>query len=94
MTPGVEALHACGTDRLVFKALEMVVYFRTGIRPRLWNETDASWREDTCAEAAACMLLLVVGRAVRWTMATPLSVNRRSERTSPIAGLSVRWTRI
>ena len=37
----------------VFEALEMVVYFRTGIRPRSWDETDASWKEDTGAEAAA-----------------------------------------
>lgn len=37
----------------VFEALEMVVYFRTGIRPRSWGETDASWKEDTGAEAAA-----------------------------------------
>jgi ubiquitin-conjugating enzyme E2 variant len=37
----------------VFEALEMVVYFRTGIRPRSWDETDASWKEDTGAEEAA-----------------------------------------
>ena len=29
----------------VFEALEMVVYFRTGIRPRSWDDTDASWME-------------------------------------------------
>lgn len=37
----------------VFEALEMVVYFRTGIRPRSWDETDASWKEDTGVEASA-----------------------------------------
>ncbi|XP_062196612.1 fatty acid desaturase 4, chloroplastic-like [Phragmites australis] len=37
----------------VFEALEMVVYFRTGVRPRSWDETDASWKEDTGAVAAA-----------------------------------------
>ncbi|OEL18578.1 Fatty acid desaturase 4, chloroplastic [Dichanthelium oligosanthes] len=37
----------------VFEALEMVVYFRTGIRPRSWDETDASWTEVTGAEHAA-----------------------------------------
>ncbi|KAL6659411.1 hypothetical protein ACP70R_003451 [Stipagrostis hirtigluma subsp. patula] len=36
----------------VFEALEMVVYLRTGVRPRSWDETDASWKEDTGAEAA------------------------------------------
>ncbi|KAJ1267605.1 hypothetical protein BS78_07G069600 [Paspalum vaginatum] len=34
----------------VFEALEMVVYFRTGVRPRSWDETDASWKEDTAAD--------------------------------------------
>ncbi|KAF8775086.1 hypothetical protein HU200_005138 [Digitaria exilis] len=29
----------------VFEALEMVVFFRTGVRPRSWDETDASWME-------------------------------------------------
>jgi palmitoyl-[glycerolipid] 3-(E)-desaturase len=31
----------------VFEALEMVVYLRTGVRPRSWDETDTSWMEDT-----------------------------------------------
>jgi ubiquitin-conjugating enzyme E2 variant len=29
----------------VFEALEMVVFLRTGVRPRSWDETDASWME-------------------------------------------------
>ncbi|CAO2200767.1 unnamed protein product [Urochloa humidicola] len=29
----------------VFEALEMVVFFRTGVRPRSWDETDDSWVE-------------------------------------------------
>jgi len=37
----------------VFEALEMVVYFRTGIRPRSWDDTDASWMEVTGADVAA-----------------------------------------
>jgi ubiquitin-conjugating enzyme E2 variant len=37
----------------VFKAMEMVVFLRTGVRPRSWNETHASWKEDTGAEATA-----------------------------------------
>ncbi|CAO2187262.1 unnamed protein product [Urochloa humidicola] len=41
----------------VFEVLEMVVYFRTGVRPRSWDETDDSWREvagdDGAATAAA-----------------------------------------
>jgi ubiquitin-conjugating enzyme E2 variant len=36
----------------VFKAMEMVVFFRTGVRPRSWNETDASWKEDTTGDEA------------------------------------------
>ncbi|KAK3122874.1 hypothetical protein QOZ80_8AG0619620 [Eleusine coracana subsp. coracana] len=30
----------------VFQALETVVYLRTGVRPRSWDETDASWMEE------------------------------------------------
>ncbi|KAK8450495.1 hypothetical protein SEVIR_6G036901v4 [Setaria viridis] len=41
----------------VFEALEMVVFLRTGVRPRSWDETDASWMEvagdDVAATAAA-----------------------------------------
>ncbi|CAL5010680.1 unnamed protein product [Urochloa decumbens] len=29
----------------VFEALEMVVYLRTGVRPRSWDETEESWME-------------------------------------------------
>ncbi|KAF0897757.1 hypothetical protein E2562_000468 [Oryza meyeriana var. granulata] len=32
---------------MVFEALEMVVFFRTGVRPRSWGEPDAAWTEDT-----------------------------------------------
>jgi len=45
----------------VFEALEMVVYFRTGIRPRSWDETDASWKEDTGAENAAAAAAATAG---------------------------------
>jgi ubiquitin-conjugating enzyme E2 variant len=37
----------------VFKTMEMVVFFCTGVRARSWNETDASWKEDAAAEEAA-----------------------------------------
>ncbi|CAO2164163.1 unnamed protein product [Urochloa humidicola] len=41
----------------VFEVLEMVVYFRTGVRPRSWDETDDLWKEvagdDVAAIAAA-----------------------------------------
>ncbi|TKW08631.1 hypothetical protein SEVIR_6G036700v4 [Setaria viridis] len=41
----------------VFEALEMVVFLRTSVRPRSWDETDASWMEvagdDVAATAAA-----------------------------------------
>ncbi|KAL6843102.1 hypothetical protein ACP4OV_026815 [Aristida adscensionis] len=37
----------------VFEALEMVVFLRTGVRPRSWDDTDAAWMEVTADEAAA-----------------------------------------
>ncbi|XP_047067423.1 fatty acid desaturase 4, chloroplastic-like [Lolium rigidum] len=37
----------------VFEALEMVVFLRTGVRPRSWDETDAAWKEETGEAAAA-----------------------------------------
>jgi ubiquitin-conjugating enzyme E2 variant len=37
----------------VFEALEMVVFLRTGVRPRSWDETDAAWMEETGDAAAA-----------------------------------------
>ncbi|XP_040383177.1 fatty acid desaturase 4, chloroplastic-like [Oryza brachyantha] len=33
----------------VFEALEMVVFFRTGVRPRSWDEPDTAWTEDATA---------------------------------------------
>lgn len=30
----------------VFEAMEMVVFLRTGVRPRSWDEPDAAWTED------------------------------------------------
>lgn len=36
----------------VFEALEMVIFFRTGIRPRSWDETQAEWREEDAVDAA------------------------------------------
>ncbi|CAO2200761.1 unnamed protein product [Urochloa humidicola] len=46
----------------VFEVLEMVVYFRTGVRPRSWDETDDLWKEvagDDVAAAGDEGLLLV-----------------------------------
>ncbi|GLU21207.1 hypothetical protein SLE2022_373600 [Rubroshorea leprosula] len=31
----------------VFEALEMVVFFKLGVRPRSWSEPSAEWTEDT-----------------------------------------------
>ncbi|CAO2205997.1 unnamed protein product, partial [Urochloa humidicola] len=37
----------------VFEALEMVVFFRTGVRPRSWDEVDDSWKEVAGDDVAA-----------------------------------------
>jgi ubiquitin-conjugating enzyme E2 variant len=37
----------------VFEAMEKVIFLRTGVRPRSWDETDAAWREDTGEAIAA-----------------------------------------
>ncbi|XP_052164063.1 fatty acid desaturase 4, chloroplastic-like [Oryza glaberrima] len=36
----------------VFEAMEMVVFLRTGVRPRSWDEPDAAWTEDYDETAA------------------------------------------
>lgn len=30
----------------VFEAMEMVIFFRTGVRPRSWSEPEAAWKEE------------------------------------------------
>uniref|UniRef100_A0A0D9X554 Lipid desaturase domain-containing protein n=1 Tax=Leersia perrieri TaxID=77586 RepID=A0A0D9X554_9ORYZ len=35
----------------VFLALEMVVFFRTGVRPRSWDQPDAAWTEVHAGDA-------------------------------------------
>ncbi|KAL5217274.1 hypothetical protein ABZP36_017958 [Zizania latifolia] len=43
----------------VFEVLEMVVFFRTGVRPRSWDEPDAAWMEDTTYEPEPKIVLLI-----------------------------------
>ncbi|XP_073003375.1 fatty acid desaturase 4, chloroplastic-like [Typha latifolia] len=33
-------------ERKVFEAMEMVVFFKFGLRPRSWSDTAAEWREE------------------------------------------------